>query len=261
MKRQLAVIVIALLPALLPGAYQDRLSFLNDIPAFVRLETMVLNAENPDACLTAMEELRSDLESSVAFSKPQLQDWQLTSVRIKADTLVARYMLECPEKNSSLAKSLLKEAETLHKRLQSEIPSACSAILPALESDIRSIEYLASPFFNLSKGLEATKLIDKAYSENPEEVSVALMYANRRLYAPAIGGRNIPEAYDILKRLEAFGQLSPWDRFSVLSGIGMALKEQDKKSEAALYLQKARELYTGDKNIERTLSELLGGSI
>lgn len=260
MKRKLAAIVIALLPSLLLGAYEDRLSFLNDIPAFVRLETMVLNAVDPAACLNAMEELRTDLESG-ASSKMPLQDWQLTGVGIKADTLVARYMLECPEKNSSLAKSLLKEADALHKRLQSEIPSDCSAILPALESDIRSIEYLASPFFNLSKGLEATKLIDKAYSQTPDEVSVALMYANRRLYAPAIGGRNVHEAYDILKRLEAFGQLSPWDRFSVLSGIGMALKEQDKRSEAALYLQKARELYTGDRNIERTLSELLGGSI
>ena len=131
MKRKLAAIVIALLPSLLLWAYQDRLSFLNDIPAFVRLETMVLNADEPKACLTAIEELRSDLASS-ASSKMPLQDWQLTSARMKAGTLVARYMLECTEKNSALAKSLLKEAESLHKRLKSEIPSDCSVILIAL---------------------------------------------------------------------------------------------------------------------------------
>lgn len=245
-KKAFSLILLLLFSSTLLFAFQDNLAFLKESGPYSQLAQTVWNRGSLDSA----EAIFSRISSSTS------SDWEGLCTRLKADTLLARYCIEGPVTDKARAKSLLKDANQILASLTETADSTQKRILPAMESDILSIEYLLSPLFNVGKGLESTKIIDKAYESTPDEICVALMYANRRFYAPAIGGRNVEEAFSIFQALSLETSLSDWDQFSVLSGLGMCYKEKSMDTEAVSLLRKAQEIYFGDEAITKALSDL-----
>lgn len=245
----LCALLCLLAPSLLVASFSDELSFLQDSELYCSLMRKIWDREDMQTCIDVYETLYDSFGDR--------SDWESLCIRLKADTAMARYCIEGPKKNTSNAKTLLKDAESLYARIEKCSSSEQQKVLGAMKSDIKSIHYLLSPVFNIASGLDSTKIIDKEYIKYPDEVTVALMYANRRLYAPAIGGKDTEEALGIYSSLlESEEKLSEWDRFSVLSGLGMCLKEKGCYDEAAAYLELAMDIYHGDEAIIEALKEI-----
>jgi hypothetical protein len=230
-----------------PSEYVDSLSFLKDCELLSKLESAVWNREPLIVCKQIHEQIESITKCS---------SWENLCLLFKADTVLARYCIQGPSKEKDTAKKLLKDAGRLLAQIKRLADPSAISVIGALESDFYSVEYIISPILHLSKGIESTKLIDKAFKSYSNEVSVALMYANRRLYAPAIGGKDVEEAYSIFCKLANHQGLAEWDMFSIYSGIGMCLFEKQCYDESAVYLHKAMAIYHGDEVIAETISKL-----
>lgn len=227
----------------------DQWSFLNNYAPFVDFVADVKNAEPVDKVDQGYEAFVDSLPASGLSKANQLM------AHSKANTTLARYYTEIRPKRNNDAKRLLKEANTLLEEAAAlGIPESMAL---TQEADIDSIWYLISSM-NISKGLNSTKLTDKAWERYPEEITVKVLMANRLLYAPAIGGGDTKKALMMFLELmeTAQGQMSPWDMFSVYSGIGMACKKLGMNERAIQYLEVATQLYTGDSQIDEALAEL-----
>lgn len=248
----LVMLLLIFLPTTLFAAttMTDKWAFLNHHAPFVQFVADVKNAEPVDKVDQSYRTLIDSLSSSGLSEVNQLM------LRSKANTTLARYYTEIRPKRNNDAKSLLKEANTfLEEAAALGVPESMAL---TQEADIDSIWYLISSM-NISKGLNSTKLTDKAWERYPEEITVKVMMANRLLYAPAIGGGDTKKALTIFLELMETAQqglMAPWDMFSVYSGIGMACKKLGMDERAIQYLEVATQLYTGDSQIDEALAEL-----
>ncbi len=247
----LVVLLLAFLPMTLFAATSmtDQWAFLNHYTPFVHFVADVKNAEPVDKVDQSYQAVLDSLPAS------DLQEVNQLMMHSKANTILARYYTEIRPKRNNDAKNLLKEANAiLEKATALGVPESMAL---TQEADIDSIWYLISSM-NISKGLNSTKLTDKAWELYPEEITVKVMMANRLLYAPAIGGGDTKRALMMFLELmeTAQGQMAPWDMFSVYSGIGMACKKLGMDERAIQYLEVATQLYTGDSQIDEALAGL-----
>ncbi|MFA6688469.1 MAG: hypothetical protein WCS18_03185 [Sphaerochaetaceae bacterium] len=227
----------------------DGWRFLTSCPSFVSFVAEVKNALPVETVEASYELLLEKLPGS------ELTGQQQALTQAKANTMLSRYYTETKPKRTADAKRLLKEASLLLDTASEQ--ELHEPVALTLEADIDSIWYLISSL-NVSKGISSTKLTDRAWDLFPEEISVQLMKANRLLYAPPIGGGDTKQALQLFLELmeQARGQMAPWDLFSMYSGIGMACRKLGLDDRAIQYLETARQLYYGDRNIDDALAEL-----
>lgn len=235
---------LAVAAALAAAPLEDCLSFLAGSAPFRALMEGLWNTEDAAVCQGLYDAVLDEADSKADGAEG-------LCLALKADVAMARYWACGPYKSARKARACLKAALGRLERLDGAYAPARLATL----AEIRGLEYTISPLA-LGKGLEAKRLTERAYKENPGEVSAVLMYANSRLYAPALAGRDVDEALRLFERLQSFPALSPWDRFSVRSGLGMCLKSKGRGDEARSWLSKAMEIYHGDTVIIKALKEL-----
>ena len=248
----LAVLLTALcISPLFASTYTDSFSFLSTYDGYIELYDAINNYASASDIDTLYESLKASLGNTS-------QDW---TVLLKASLNYAHYLLEMAEKkNTKKAKQLISNAEAIYKALEKSGLKETSN-LSALKFTCLSIGYLASPL-SVSKGLESIKVIDSAYEEYPNELSIAVLYASRKLNAPSIGGGDVDEAYSVYCSLLAFietedgANTSPWERFDIYCGIAKCYEKKDDNNEALKMYQLALSIYPQNKTVVAAVEKL-----
>lgn len=217
-------------------AYTDSFSFLAGNEAYASLYEAINNCMDADEVETRYEHLKTSLGTTV-------QDWM---VLLKASANCAHYHLEvAAKKNSKRAKELISYAYSIYEAL--EKANVDDVLLAPLHFSCLTMDYLAHPL-SISKGLESVSVIDSAYEANPTELSTAVLYAARKLNAPAIGGGDVDEAFGIYLSLLSFiegheDSVSPWDAFDVYSGVAKCYDKKKDEDKAVYYYERALDIY------------------
>ena len=224
--------------------YTDSFSFLSSYPNYVKLYETINNCGTATEVEAAFEALKANLGSST-------KDW---TVLLKASLNCAHYYLEIAEKkNSKKAKQLISNAEAIYEALEKSGSMVGQSMLKALKFTCLSIGYLASPM-SISKGLESVSVIDEAYEEAPNELSIALLYAARKLNAPAIGGGDAKEAFSVFTSLCSYAEseganVLPWDMFDIYCNLAKCYTKMDEKTLALEYYYKALSIYNHNDTV------------
>jgi len=178
---------------------------------------------------------------------------EATITQIRVDTSLARLYVETDAKSTNRSDELLKEAEEKLGLL--EKAQAFHALI--LDSEIDGIWYLKNPK-NLGKGMSSSRKINKAYKAFPMEVSSHLLKANSMLYAPSFAGGDITGALNMFLAVlkDADSLLSPWDRASLYSGIGIACLKLDDYQNAKGYLAAAKAIYPFDAVLDDYIAQV-----
>lgn len=224
------------------GTTSRRVLFLERDPIFiefmsaVRTEGSVEKAESLRHLLYAQKDEKSEA----------------TIKRIRVDTTLARFYVESDAGRKERGEELLHEAE---QKLELLDKNSLYALI--LGSEIDGIWYLQNPR-NLGKGMSSSKKINKAFKEFPQEVSAHLLKANSMLYAPSFAGGDTKGALNMFLSILRDGekQLSPWDRSSLYSGIGIAAFKLKDYQNAKGYLAAAKAIYPFDAVLDDYIAQV-----
>ena len=243
MKKKLAILVFIGLVAL-QGAVgvplTDSFSFLTENTLFVSfVDALKKEGNGEKACL---------IRDSLVLPTEKTPEQKVTEIRTA--TLLARFYVEGSPQEEMHIRSLLNEAETKLTELNDQ--RFYSLIL---KSDIDAVWYLFNPK-NLGKGISSSNQINKAYKDFPTEVSSLLLKANSMLYAPSFAGGNVRKALNLFLDILGHNEeiLSPWDRSSLYSGIGIACYKLKDFTNASGYLSAAKILYPFDALLDEYIA-------
>jgi len=251
-------------PGVSSAVYEDSFAFLAQNKEYVELYDAIYNCKEP----AVVEKCYANLENSLGTSA---QDWMTL---LKGALNGSYYYLDiATKKNSKRAKELISYAYKIYEELKKF--GIDEKLLLPIHFCCLTMDYLAHPM-NFAKGIEAIDVIDDAYKKYPNELTIANLYASRKLNAPSIGGGNVSEAIEIYKSLIAFFEnsepssslgdgtsslkaslvASPWEMFDTYSNIAKGyIKQKDNKS-ALLYYNKALEIYPQNKVIQNAIKEM-----
>ena len=220
----------------------DGFSFLEKNPLFIEF----MSAVRTEGSVEKAEELRLRL-----YAQDEAEP-EATIKKIRIDTILARLYVETDIKSNERGEELLQEAE---QKLDLLDTNSFHALI--LGSDIDGIWYLQNPR-SLGKGLSSSRKINKAYKEFPQEVSSLLLKANSMLYAPPFAGGNIKGALNMFLTIQkdADKLLSPWDRSSLYSGIGIACFKLKDYQNAKGYLGAAKAIYPFDAVLDDYIAQV-----
>ncbi len=252
----LALLILLCVIPLFASTYTDSFSFLAKYPKYVDLYDAINNCASASEVDAKYEDLKASLGTSS-------KDW---SVLLKASLNYAHYLLEIAEKkNTKKAKQLVAEAETIYEALEKSVSSGKISMpesnLKAMKFTCLTIGYLASPL-SVSKGLESIKVIDGAFEQYPTEITIATLYAARKLNAPAIGGGDAAEAFKVFNSLLEFvdspagDNTLPWDRFDIYCGLARYYADKKDTSKALELYNKALSIYPKNKTVINSIDKL-----
>ena len=220
----------------------DGFSFLERDPLFIEFMMAVRTEGNVEKA----ESLRQ-LVYAQKDGEPEA-----TIKRIRVDSSLARLYVETGAGTKERSEELLHEAEQ-----KLEILDKNSLYALILGSEIDGIWYLENPR-TLGKGISSSKKINKAFKEYPQEVSSRLLKANSMLYAPSFAGGDTKGALNMFLAIlrDSEKQLSPWDRSSLYSGIGIAAFKLKDYQNAKGYLAAAKAIYPFDAVLDDYIAQV-----
>jgi len=178
---------------------------------------------------------------------------EATIKKIRVDTSLARLYVETENKDEERFVELLLEAEKKLGLIEKNQPFH----VLILGSEIEGIWYLQNPR-SLGKGISSSRKINKAFKEFPQEVSSRLLKANSMLYAPSFAGGDTKGALNLFLAIQKDADilLSPWDRSSLYSGIGIACFKLNDYQNAKGYLAAAKAIYPYDAVLDDYIAQL-----
>ncbi len=239
----LGIVSLVALQGAIGASLSDAFSFLERNPLFMEFMTAV----KVEGSAVEAESLRLRIYAQDE-SEPEA-----TITKIRVDTTLARLYVETDTKSKERGETLLREAEEKLSLLEKELPFHTLI----LGSEIDGIWYLQNPR-SLGKGMSSSRKIHKAFKEFPLEVSSLLLKANSMLYAPSFAGGDVKGALNmflaILKDADAL--LSPWDRSSLYSGIGIACFKLKDYQNAKGYLAAAKAIYPYDAVLDEYIAQV-----
>ena len=224
-------------------SFTDGFSFLERIPLFMEFMTSVRVEGN----LEKAEEKRT-----LVFAQEEREP-EATIMKIRIDTTLARLYVETGAKDSDRGEALLREAEEKLGLLEKD--QAFHALI--LGSEIDGIWYLKNSR-SIGKGMSSSRKINKAFKEYPQEVSSHMLKANSMLYAPSFAGGDIRGALNMFLSIQkdADALLTPWDRSSLYSGIGIACFKLKDYQNAKAYLAAAKAIYPFDAVLDDYIAQV-----
>ncbi len=233
---------LAILSGVAGAEYRDSFSFLEKDQLFIDF----MSAVRTEGCVEKAEELRSLLHAQKE-GEPEA-----TIRQIRVDTSLARLYVENYD-NKDRGEELLREAEQKLEELKKGQPFF--ALI--LGSEIDGIWYLLNPR-SLGKGMSSSRKINKAFNDFPQEVSSHLLKANSMLYAPSFAGGDVKGALNMFLAIQrdAAVLLSPWDRSSLYSGIGIACFKLEEYQNAKGYLAAAKAIYPFDAVLDDYIAQV-----
>ncbi len=220
----------------------DGFSFLEEDPLFISFIAAVrVDGNREDA-----EGLRHLL-----YARDE-DEPEATIKRIRIDTTLARLYVETENSDKERVQQLLGEAE---QKLESLESNSFHALI--LASEIDGIWYLDNPR-SVGKGMASSRKINKAFKEYPQELSSRLLKANSMLYAPSFAGGDTRGALNMFLAIQkdAGSDLSPWDRASLYSGIGVACFKLKDYQNAKGYLAAAKAIYPFDAVLDSYIAQV-----
>lgn len=260
MKRILvaALFAAALVPTVFAASSEDAIQYVDSFSFMAANEQYAALYEAINGCMSA-NEVESRYEALKASLGTTAQDWMIL---MKASLNCVHYHLEVsPKKNAKRAKELISYANDIYKAL--EKANVDERLLMPLHFCLLSLDYLAHPL-SIAKGLESVAVIDKAYESYPTELAIANLYAARRLNAPAIGGGNATEAFEIYTSILSciappqtdVPKVSKWELFDAYAGIAKCYAKQKDNEKALLYYEKALALYPGNEAVLDAIKDI-----
>lgn len=241
--------------------YEDSFAFLAQSNEYIELYDAIYNCKEPSVVEECYENLKNSLGTSA-------QDW---ITLLKGALNGSYYYLEiASKKNTKRAKEFISYAYKIYEELKKF--GIDEKLLLPIHFCCLTMDFLAHPM-NFAKGLESISVIDDAYKKYPNELTIANLYASRKLNAPAIGGGNVSEAIEIYKNLISFFEnsansdslgssfgasfgASPWEVFDAYSNIAKGYIKQKDNENALFYYNKALQIYPQNKIILNAIKEL-----
>jgi len=120
---------------------------------------------------------------------------------------------------------------------------------------IRQFEY----WWVLMHGLEVSYLANTALKIQPQNGKAHILIASTLVYPPVIYGGNPSKGIEVMNTALAMPDIEKDDQFNIFSGLGIAYGRLDRKEEALAYLNKALELYPGNRYAAEKLKEIASG--
>ncbi len=235
-------ITLVALHAVAGASLTDGFSFLTRDPLFIAF----MSAVKTDGSIDKAEELRLRL-----FAQDEAEP-QATIKQVRINTTLARLYVETRIEEKKRIEELLQEAEQKLKSLDGDSFHAL-----VLDSEINGIWYLLNPR-SLGKGMASSRKINKAFKQFPQEVLAHLLKANSMLYAPSFAGGDTKGALNMFLAIQRDAQdsLSPWDRSSLYSGIGIACFKLKDYQNAKAYLAASKAIYPFDAVLDSYIAQV-----
>jgi tetratricopeptide (TPR) repeat protein len=120
---------------------------------------------------------------------------------------------------------------------------------------IRRMEY----WWVLMHGLEVSQLANMALKIQPKNGKAHILIGSTLVYPPLIYGGDPERGIEVMNTALSMPDIEKDDRFNIFSGIGIAYGRLDRKEEALTYLNKALELYPGNRYAGEKFREIASG--
>jgi tetratricopeptide (TPR) repeat protein len=99
----------------------------------------------------------------------------------------------------------------------------------------------------VTNGPKVSSYAEKALELNPKNAAAQVIIAAAKVYPPAMFGGNPRRGIELMKEALDFGTAERDDLFNIYSGIGLAYGKLKNTTEARKWLEKALELYPGNR--------------
>jgi tetratricopeptide (TPR) repeat protein len=120
---------------------------------------------------------------------------------------------------------------------------------------IRQVEY----WWVLLHGLEVSYLANTALKIQPKNGKAHILIASTLVYPPVLYGGNPSKGIEVMNTALEMPDIEKDDQFNIFSGLGIAYGRLERREEALAYLNKALELYPGNRYATEKLREIASG--
>lgn len=120
---------------------------------------------------------------------------------------------------------------------------------------IRQMEY----WWVLMHGLEVSYLANTALKLQPQNGKAHILIASTLVYPPVLYGGNPSKGIEVMNTALEMPDIEKDDQFNIFSGLGIAYGRLERREEALAYLNKALELYPGNRYAAEKLKEIASG--
>jgi tetratricopeptide (TPR) repeat protein len=120
---------------------------------------------------------------------------------------------------------------------------------------IRQFEY----WWVLMHGLEVSYLANTALKLQPKNGKAHILIASTLVYPPVLYGGNPSKGIEVMNTALEMPDIEKDDQFNIFSGLGIAYGRLERREEALAYLNKALELYPGNRYATEKLREIASG--
>ncbi len=211
--------------------YQARLMFYNSEADLKQVGAVIGNCKK---VLNSMSD---------GFSKYY---WLATAYFLEAETAEVA-------NNKAAALQCFQDCETAVQKAGSYRKKSGTALRLLADTYMRQTVY-KNFFYSFSYGPKALKLLNEAVSLDKQDYtsynSLAVYYIN----APEIGGGNIQKGIATLEK--ALASKDRFDNFISYMWLGHGYRKQKQNAEAAVYYQKALQIYPQNKAIIKALQDV-----
>jgi tetratricopeptide (TPR) repeat protein len=120
---------------------------------------------------------------------------------------------------------------------------------------IRQMEY----WWVFMHGLEVSYLANTALKIQPRNGKAHILIASTLVYPPVLYGGNPSKGIEVMNTALEMPDIEKDDLFNIFSGLGIAYGRLERREEALAYLNKALELYPGNRYAAEKLKEIASG--
>lgn len=119
------------------------------------------------------------------------------------------------------------------------------------KADLLGNYIMLSSSYIFSKGIESSKVIDKALKINKKNPRSILIVSEKMMYAPSLFGGDKGKAKDQLKDLISNYLLLPKDAFEAVKNLGILAEKEGKYDFARTYFNYAKDIFPDNQDIKK----------
>jgi hypothetical protein len=125
-----------------------------------------------------------------------------------------------------------------------------------VKADLLGNYIMLGSSYIFSKGIESSKVLDKALKLNKENPRSILIDSEKKIYAPGLFGGDKEKAKQQLKKLIGNYELLPKDAFEAVRNLGIIAAKEGKDDFAATYYSYATNIFPNNLDVIKLKAEL-----
>ncbi|MGH4037227.1 MAG: hypothetical protein ACRQFF_05200 [Sphaerochaeta sp.] len=125
-----------------------------------------------------------------------------------------------------------------------------------VKADLLGNYIMLGSSYIFSKGIESSKVLDKALKLNKENPRSILIDSEKKIYAPGLFGGDKEKAKQQLKELIGNYELLPKDAFEAVRNLGIIAAKEGKDDFAATYYSYATNIFPNNLDVIKLKAEL-----